>query len=58
MTEEGFDIVGEAQDGVEAVELAERLLPDVILMDVSMPNCNGVEACRQVKQRTHRTSRS
>jgi DNA-binding NarL/FixJ family response regulator len=52
MTEEGFDIVGEAQDGVEAVELAERLLPDVILMDVSMPNCNGVEACRQVKQRT------
>jgi DNA-binding NarL/FixJ family response regulator len=51
MTEEGFDIVGEAQDGVEAVELAERLVPDVILMDVSMPNCNGVEACRQVKQR-------
>jgi DNA-binding NarL/FixJ family response regulator len=51
MTEEGFDIVGEAQDGLEAIELAERLLPDVILMDVSMPNCNGVDACRQVKQR-------
>ena len=55
MTEEGFDIVGEAQDGVEAVELAERLVPDVILMDVSMPNCNGVEACRQVKQRIQGT---
>ena len=55
MTEEGFDIVGEAQDGVEAVELAERVLPDVILMDVSMPNCNGVEACRQVKQRIQGT---
>jgi len=49
MTEEGFDIVGEAQDGVEAVLLAEQLRPDVILMDVSMPNCDGVEACRQVK---------
>ena len=51
MTEEGFDIVGEAQDGVEAVRLAEQLVPDVILMDVSMPNCDGVEACRQVKSR-------
>lgn len=49
MTDEGFDVIGEAQDGVEAVSLAERLLPDVILMDVSMPNCDGVEACRQVK---------
>ena len=49
MTEEGFDVVGEAQDGVEAVHLAEQLIPDVILMDVSMPNCDGVEACRQVK---------
>ena len=49
MLEEGFDVVGEAQDGVEAVRLAEELLPDVILMDVSMPNCDGVEACRQVK---------
>ena len=55
MTEEGFDIVGEAQDGAEADELAEKLVPDVILMDVSMPNCNGVEACRQVKQRIQGT---
>lgn len=51
MIEEGFEVVGEAQDGVEAVELAETLIPDVILMDVSMPNCDGVEACRQVKSR-------
>ncbi|MCC6225861.1 MAG: response regulator transcription factor [Microthrixaceae bacterium] len=51
MLEEGFDVVGEAQDGVEAVAMADRLDPDVILMDVSMPNCDGVEACRQVKSR-------
>jgi len=49
MTEEGFDVVGEATDGIEAVAMAELLMPDVILMDVSMPNCDGVEACRQVK---------
>lgn len=49
MTDEGFDIVGEATDGVEAIRMAEELVPDVILMDVSMPNCDGVEACRQVK---------
>jgi DNA-binding NarL/FixJ family response regulator len=49
MTDAGFDVVGEARDGVEAVALAGKLAPDVILMDVTMPNCNGVEACRQVK---------
>ena len=49
MSDEGFDVVGEARDGVEAIRMAEELLPDVILMDVSMPNCDGVEACRQVK---------
>jgi DNA-binding NarL/FixJ family response regulator len=49
MVDEGFEIVGEAKDGVEAIALAEQLVPDVILMDVSMPNCDGVEACRQVK---------
>jgi DNA-binding NarL/FixJ family response regulator len=49
MTEAGFDVVGEACDGVEAVRLAVELVPDVILMDVTMPNCDGVEACRQVK---------
>ncbi|MFZ4433663.1 MAG: response regulator [Microthrixaceae bacterium] len=49
MTEAGFDVIGEAGDGVEAVKLAMELHPDVILMDVTMPNCDGVEACRQVK---------
>ena len=49
MTAAGFDVIGEAGDGVEAVRLALQLSPDVILMDVTMPNCDGVEACRQVK---------
>ena len=49
MTDAGFDVIGEAGDGVEAVRLALQLSPDVILMDVTMPNCDGVEACRQVK---------
>jgi DNA-binding NarL/FixJ family response regulator len=55
MREQGFDVVGEAGDGAEAVMLAARLLPDVILMDVTMPEMDGVEACRAVRQHCPRT---
>jgi DNA-binding NarL/FixJ family response regulator len=47
-TEEDLQVVGEAADGVEAIERARRLRPDVVLMDVRMPRLDGVEACRQL----------
>ncbi len=44
-----MEIVGEAENGREAVTLAETLLPDIILMDIMMPDMNGIEATRLVK---------
>ncbi|HEV7278897.1 MAG TPA: response regulator [Pirellulaceae bacterium] len=46
---DGMDLVAEAKDGQAAVELAQSLRPDVIVMDVNMPRMNGVEATRQIK---------
>ena len=43
-----FEVVGEASDGLEAVEAAERLVPDVIVMDCALPQINGIEASRRV----------
>ena len=45
-----LEVVGEASDGREAVELARRLSPNVIVLDVAMPECNGVEATRLLRQ--------
>ncbi len=47
----GVDVVGEAGDGDEAVLLAERLRPDVVLMDVTMPRTGGVEATKIIRSR-------
>jgi len=48
--EPDIDVVGEAGDGAEAVELAADLLPDVILMDIRMPRRSGIEACSAIKE--------
>ncbi len=48
-SEESFEIVGEAENGREAAALARSLVPDVVIMDIGMPDLNGVEATRQIK---------
>jgi len=45
----GMDVVGQAADGVEAIELTRRLEPELVLMDVGMSPCNGLEATRVIK---------
>jgi len=50
-----IEVVGDAANGREAVEAAEKLFPDVILMDMVMPGLNGVEATRQIRRRLPKT---
>lgn len=50
-----FEIVGEAENGRRAVTMTQRLLPDVVLMDVAMPRLNGIEATRQLMRANPKT---
>lgn len=51
----GLTVVGEAEDGRQALEMVERLHPDVVVMDIAMPNMNGAEATRQITRRFPQT---
>ena len=48
LTEEGYDVVGQAGDGVKAVELAEQLRPDLVILDVKMPVLDGIAAAERI----------
>jgi DNA-binding NarL/FixJ family response regulator len=51
----GFEIVGEAGDSLEAIRLAERAKPDVVILDLTMPGLDGLEACRELGKRAPRS---
>ena len=50
--EEGFEVIGQANDGHSTVELARELSPDIVVMDIAMPDLNGIEATRQIAKRS------
>jgi two-component system, response regulator PdtaR len=51
LREEGYEVVGEAGDGQVAVELAEKLTPDLVIMDVKMPRRDGIDAAREIAEK-------
>lgn len=54
-TKPGFRVIGEAEDGLQALELLEQLKPDVIVIDVMMPKLGGLEVARQARKRSPAT---
>ena len=51
-----LEVIGEGADGIEAVELVRRLSPDIVLLDISMPRMNGIEATKRIKEFAPQTS--
>jgi two-component system chemotaxis response regulator CheY len=50
LTEGGFEVVGEAQNGAEAVALYSQLKPDIVTMDITMPEMDGLQALKEIKK--------
>ena len=50
LTEEGYEVTGQASDGEEAIELARELQPDLIIMDVKMPKLDGISAAETIAE--------
>lgn len=55
LTQAGYDVVGEATDGREAIQLARDLRPDIALLDLAMPLLNGVDAAREIRKVSSQT---
>jgi AmiR/NasT family two-component response regulator len=51
LKELGYHVIGDATDGIEAVELCGRLQPDLVVMDINMPRLNGIEAAKSIKEK-------
>ncbi len=49
LTKNGFEVVGEAENGVQAVEKYDELSPDIVTMDITMPEKDGIEALKEIK---------
>lgn len=50
LTQNGYEVVGEAQNGLEAVKLYQELNPDLVTMDITMPEMDGLEALKKIKE--------
>ena len=53
--ENDIELVGQANDGQQAVKMAKELLPDIVIMDITMPNLNGIEATKQITEKLTQT---
>lgn len=50
LTKNGFDVVGEAENGVKAVEKYKELTPELVIMDITMPEMDGIQAVKEIKK--------
>lgn len=50
LSKNGFEVIGEAQDGVKAVEKYKELNPDLVIMDITMPEMDGIQAVKEIKK--------